>query len=330
MKIVSITHREDADGIISQALILRRFRSDSVLLFHADHTNYHSVFKDVIERAKLEKPDLLIITDLSLKKGAIPYIEELKRMGIHIEIFDHHKWDKEVYSKIEKIADKLVIRDSERKACAEIIQEEFLPNDRLAKKLSGYAHGSDYPTNNTPRGISLYLDRAIANMITNDKDDDLKRTVYLVSDGKIDHELIKKHHDERVQLEEENMREMIKTLEKEEVEGKNIFFGASSFFHGKDACFRVLNELLKMGETPHLVVMFDPSVKQVTLVRRENDEFVDLSKFCVEMGKEIGLGGGGHPHRGGFGYKPKDEKIHQGVKRMIVDKIRRGRKPVKR
>ena len=79
LKVVSISHQIDPDGLGSQAIIFRYFRELKIepIGYLADYYNFIETF----EKAIAEKPDVLIISDIGLNSRIIKQIiEPLKNL----------------------------------------------------------------------------------------------------------------------------------------------------------------------------------------------------------------------------------------------------------
>lgn len=105
-KIVCLSHKEDADGISSAALIRQAFGSDSILV------DYPGQMEALQQIAADEKLKALYICDLGLsKKNENEFVEILTRLRkrkVSITYIDHHDLDIEIIKQLEKIRVKMV------------------------------------------------------------------------------------------------------------------------------------------------------------------------------------------------------------------------------
>ncbi len=105
-KIVCLSHKEDADGISSAALIRQAFGSDSILV---DYPGQMEALQQIAADKKLKA---LYICDLGLsKKNENEFVEILTRLRkrkVSITYIDHHDLDIEIIKQLEKIRVKMV------------------------------------------------------------------------------------------------------------------------------------------------------------------------------------------------------------------------------
>ena len=105
-KIVCLSHKEDADGISSAALIRQAFGGDTVLV---DYPGQMDALQQIADDEKLKS---LYICDLGLsKKNENEFVEILARLRkrkVSITYIDHHDLDDEIIRQLEKIKVKMI------------------------------------------------------------------------------------------------------------------------------------------------------------------------------------------------------------------------------
>lgn len=105
-KIICISHKEDADGISSAALIRQAFGGDSILV---DYPGQMEAFQQVSSDEKLKS---LYICDLGLsKKNQDEFVELMKilrKNKVSVTYIDHHDIDPKIVLDLEKIKVKLI------------------------------------------------------------------------------------------------------------------------------------------------------------------------------------------------------------------------------
>lgn len=105
-KVICISHKEDADGISSAALIRQAFGGDSVLV---DYPSQMEVIQKVCADEKLKS---LYICDLGLsKKNQDEFVELLrilKKNHVAVTYIDHHDIDPKITKDLEKIKVKMI------------------------------------------------------------------------------------------------------------------------------------------------------------------------------------------------------------------------------
>ena len=128
-KIICVSHKEDADGISSAALIKQAFGGDSVLV---DYPGMVDALELLRNDKKLKK---LFICDLGLNKqindNFVELLTELRKKRVSVTYIDHHDIDSKVITKLKKIKVKLIHDISE---CTSV-----LVYDTFKRKLSEHS-----------------------------------------------------------------------------------------------------------------------------------------------------------------------------------------------
>jgi len=128
-KIICVSHKEDADGISSAALIKQAFGGDCILV------DYPGMV-DALELLRNDKKlKTLFICDLGLNKqindNFVELLTELRKKRVSVTYIDHHDIDSKVITKLKKIKVKLIHDISE---CTSV-----LVYDTFKKKLSEHS-----------------------------------------------------------------------------------------------------------------------------------------------------------------------------------------------
>ena len=128
-KIICVSHKEDADGISSAALIKQAFGGDCVLV---DYPGMVDALELLRNDKKLKK---LFICDLGLNKqindNFVELLTELRKKRVSVTYIDHHDIESKVITKLKKIKVKLIHDISE---CTSV-----LVYDTFKKKLSEHS-----------------------------------------------------------------------------------------------------------------------------------------------------------------------------------------------
>jgi len=207
-KILCVSHREDADGISSAALIKQAFGGDTILV---DYPGMMDELEALRNDVKLKK---LFICDVGLNKQTndsfVDLLTELRKKRISVTYVDHHDIDPKVTTKLKKIKVNLIHDISE---CTAV-----LVYDAFKKKLSEHstfiaACGAitDYMENRPIASKLLQMyDRQFAlvnatvltyNIVGHQKDPDY--LLYLVdelSESKFPHELPNTYEFDQIQV----------------------------------------------------------------------------------------------------------------------------------
>ena len=128
-KLVCLSHKEDADGISSAALIRQAFGGYTVLV------DYPGQMQGLEQIANDEKLKTLFICDLGLSKKNqdefVQILSDLKKSRVSITYIDHHDIDPKIFRQLEKIGVKMIHDTNE---CASV-----LVYNKFKSKLSDHA-----------------------------------------------------------------------------------------------------------------------------------------------------------------------------------------------
>jgi len=297
-KIICVSHKEDADGISSAALIKQAFGGDSVLV---DYPGMVDALELLRNDKKLKK---LFICDLGLNKQIndkfVELLTELRKKRVSVTYIDHHDIDSKVITKLKKIKVKLIHDISE---CTSV-----LVYDTFKKKLSEHspfiaACGAitDYMENKPVASKLLQMyDRQFAlvnatvltyNIVGHQKDPDY--LLYLVdelSESKFPHQIPNTF--EFAQIQVEKLAEIMSNVKKSMKVSKNLAHmevldsgasGAVNFvlgFSGKDVGI-AYKERVDKGIYA-VSVRGSPSCK------------THLGRLLSSVAADLGGSGGGH------------------------------------
>jgi len=317
-KILCVSHKEDADGISSAALIKQAFGGDTILV---DYPGMMDELEALRNDVKLKK---LFICDVGLNKQTndsfVDLLTELRKKRISVTYVDHHDIDPKVSTKLKKINVNLIHDISE---CTAV-----LVYDAFKKKLSEHstfiaACGAitDYMENRPIASKLLQMyDRQFAlvnatvltyNIVGHQKDPDY--LLYLVdelSESKFPHELPNTY--EFAQIQVGKLADIMSKVRKSMKVSKNLAHmevldsgasGAVNFvlgFSGKDVGI-AYKERTDKGIYA-VSVRGSPSCK------------THLGKLVSTVSSELGGAGGGHDKACGA-VVPKD-KIKKFVREM--------------
>ena len=317
-KILCVSHKEDADGISSAALIKQAFGGDTILV---DYPGMMDELEALRNDVKLKK---LFICDVGLNKQTndsfVDLLTELRKKRISVTYVDHHDLDPKVSTKLKKINVNLIHDISE---CTAV-----LVYDAFKKKLSEHSTFiavcgaiTDYMENRPIASKLLQMyDRQFAlvnatvltyNIVGHQKDPDY--LLYLVdelSESKFPHELPNTY--EFAQIQVGKLAEIMSKVRKSMKVSKNLAHmevldsgasGAVNFvlgFSGKDVGI-AYKERTDKGIYA-VSVRGSPSCK------------THLGKLVSAVSSELGGSGGGHDKACGA-IVPKD-KIKKFVREM--------------
>ena len=297
-RVVCLSHKEDADGISSAALIKEAFGGDTFL---EDYPGMMDTLKKINEDEKLKS---LYICDLGLsKKNQDEFVEilaEMREKKVSITYIDHHDIDKNIIKKLQRLKVKLIHDTAE---CSSV-----LVYDSFKSKLSEHASFvaacaavTDY-MEDRPKGAKLLqiYDRQFVlvnatvltfNIVGHQKDPDyLLYLVEEIADSKYPHEIPNTF--EFAQIQVGKLASMIGKVKKSMKMMKNLAY----------------TEILDSGASGAVNFVLGLSGKDVGVAYKERVGHgiyavsIRGSKACkIHLGKlvnplatELGGSGGGH------------------------------------
>ena len=301
LKVVSISHSIDPDGLGSQAIIFRYFRELNVepIGFLGDYHNFIEVF----EKALKEKPNVLIISDIGLNSNIIHQIAEpLKELQARKMWIDHHKAPDDLRKMIEDAVDEFI---HDRKVCAaELVQKRFMPDDEISKRIAEIGHNGDFDVDERLANVFYTIIDFYRNSM-----DDLIRVRELLAKGDFESEEIFQEYLEAYKAFEAERDRIRKDLKILKLGGKTVAFAYSKIMpRGKVTKF--LSEISKED----ILLAVDTTNFRIGLRSDNTDVAAIAGKF----------GGGGHKHRSGFTYKDalnKNNKVTEDFRNALEDAI---------
>lgn len=297
-KVVCLSHKEDADGISSAALIREAFGGDTVLV---DYPGQMEALQQIASDQKLKT---LFICDLGLSKKNqdefVQILSELRKRKVSITYIDHHDIDSKILKQLEKIRVKMIHNINE---CTTV-----LAYDKFKSKLSDHsafiaacAAITDY-MEDRPIGSKLLqiFDRQFAlinatvltyNIVGHQKDPDY--LLYLVeelSESKYPHEIPNTF--EFAQIQVEKLAKMIAKVKKDMKTMKNFGYMELSDSGASGAVNFVLGLSGKDVGVAYKERV-DHGIYAVSIRGSKNCK-VHLGKIINSLATELGGSGGGH------------------------------------
>lgn len=297
-KLVCLSHKEDADGISSAALIREALGGDTVL---ADYPGQMEALQQIASDQKLKT---LFICDLGLSKKNqdefVQILSDLRKRKISITYIDHHDIDSKIFKLLEKIGVKMIHNINE---CTTV-----LAYDKFKTKLSDHAAFiaacaaiTDY-MEDRPLGSKLLqiFDRQFAlisatvltyNIVGHQKD--LDYLLYLVeelSESKYPHEIPNTY--EFAQIQVEKLAKMITKVKKDMKTMKNFGYMELSDSGASGAVNFVLG-LSGKDVGVAFKERVDHGIYAVS-VRGSKNCKVHLGKIINDLATDLGGSGGGH------------------------------------
>ncbi len=280
LKVVSISHQIDPDGIGSQAIICRYFKELKIepICFLADYYN----FEEVLKKAVAEKPNVLIVSDIGLNSRIIHnIIEPLRKLKARKIWIDHHKAPTELKTMLTEVIDEF-IHDT-TVAAADLVCKRFMPNDKISKQIAQIGHNGDF---DIPDRLTNIFYTLIDFHRMSMKDLERIREIFVRGDFE-EPSVIEEYLEayKMFEAERDRIRNNLKVLT---ISGKTVAIAESALLpRGKVTKF--LSEICKED----IILAIDTTNFRIGLRSDNCDVAAIAAKF----------GGGGHKHRSGFTYK---------------------------
>lgn len=147
-QVVHLTHT-DLDAVCSDA-IMRRQHAE-ILTIYSSVQDYGSYIDHLAEshRRSLD----LYLSDFGGHPSIVDALAKLRAKGWHVEWRDHHVWDEQTLQRAQQVVDYLRV-DPQFCAC-EIVCQDLLPNDPIAREIAAVGRDRDFWINEDPRSEML-------------------------------------------------------------------------------------------------------------------------------------------------------------------------------
>ncbi|NHJ88113.1 MAG: hypothetical protein FK734_21790 [Asgard group archaeon] len=280
IKVVSISHQIDPDGIGAQAIIFRYFRELNIepVGLLADYYNFEEVFKQAIA----EEPNVLIVSDIGLNSTLIQnIIEPLRSLNARKIWIDHHNATDEMKEMLSSATDEFIHDTSV--CAAEIVQQRFLPNDPISKEIAQIGHNGDFDVNDRLAMVFYTLIDYHRNSM-----DDLIRIREIFAQGDFKNQMVFDEYIDAYKVFEAERDRIKNSKQTITIAGLTITIASSAILpRGKVTKF--LSEIC----SEDILVAIDTTNFRIGL-RSEKIDVATVASY---------FGGGGHKHRSGFTYQ---------------------------
>ncbi len=297
-KVICISHKEDADGISSAALIRQAFGGDAILV---DYPGQMEAIQQVVLDKKLKS---LYICDLGLSKSTqdkfVDIMTTLRKNKIAVTYIDHHDIDPAVVKSLKKIKVKIIHDINECTAVQVYTAFKSKLNDH-ASFVATCAAITDY-MEDRPIGSKLLqiYDRQFAlinatvltyNIVGHQKEPDY--LLYLVeelADSKFPHDIPNTF--EFAQIQVEKLSQMIAKVKKGMKTMKNLGY-MEILDAGASGAVNFVMGLSGKNVGVAYKERVDHGIYAVS-VRGSKDCKVHLGKIVNILATDLGGSGGGH------------------------------------
>lgn len=291
MKALVITHIADLDGILSGALIMRKYHLSKNNVLFADYNREKLLEIESSFNKKYKKGMSLFITDIGVNTSTIDIfkriISTVKKNNGKVFWFDHHTWGDEMIDEVASMCDVAVVNENKLFCAAEITAKELELKDEFTNKLLKIVHFADFnikPNNKkTKEFIGYYVlsttyyssfNSVKRQKITREIAEQLSKGVslpnFLVKDGKMFERINK-----------ERLKELPNTIKKLGISA----IGFTKFVSTNQACEAIQN---------FANVDIGIYINTETYKAHMRSKFADCSVVARYFG------GGGHPHASAF------------------------------
>jgi len=147
--VIHLTHT-DLDAVCCDAIMRRRY-GDILTVFSS--VQHYCSYLELFGKLRRARDLTLCISDLGGVLSAASAIKQLKDDGWRVEWRDHHVWDGGTLDNIADTVDYL--RVDPRLCACEIVYEDLLKDDSVAREIALIGRDRDFWINNDPRSERL-------------------------------------------------------------------------------------------------------------------------------------------------------------------------------
>ncbi len=147
-----VAHSADPDGIITHALLERSLKEHHVKHYFVDYPDFHQTLRNLQQ----QPPGRIIIADMNLDTNLrqSKLLPELRDRHGLLDWYDHHSNSIQEQRYLEKQCRR--VRVAANYCAAELVREEYLPQDPYAQSLAHLAHIHDFEKKEDPRASVAY------------------------------------------------------------------------------------------------------------------------------------------------------------------------------
>ncbi len=291
MKALVITHIADLDGILSGALIMRKYNLNKNDILFADYNKEKLLEIEKMFNKKIKKGMSLFITDIGVNTSTSDIFKRMilkvKKNKGKVFWFDHHTWSDEMVKKLASLCDIAVVNENKLFCAAEITAKELALKDNFTEKLLKIVHMSDFNIKPKDKKIKAFIGSYVLSttyyasfndkkrqQITRDIAEQLSNEVplpvFLVKDAK---------RFERIN--KECLKELPKTIKKSGISA----IGFTKYVSTNQAC-----EAIQSFANVDIGIYVNTETYKAHLRSKTAD--------CSVLSRSFG--GGGHPHASAF------------------------------
>lgn len=147
-----VAHRADPDGIIAHALLERALAKEQCEHYFVDYPDFHQTLGNLKEK----KPGRVIVADMNLDTilQQSNLLSELREKHGLLEWYDHHSNSIQEQRYLEKQCRRVKV--AANYCAAQLVREEYLPQDSYALSLAHLAHVHDFEKKEDSRAPIAY------------------------------------------------------------------------------------------------------------------------------------------------------------------------------
>ena len=333
IKSIIVTHGEDPDGIISNALLGIRLRSDFKRYF-VSYSQLVEFFQQLSQNEEEIKGKNLYFADLNCNDDILFYLQKIAWLAKSVIWLDHHENTHQNLPALERMKIMVVTNLELGVIAFPICSARLVINlfPRIERNddifwLSNFAHASDY-ANECEKCLNIWKDRlATAEKLQaiisfyNYKQDDaalqgladkLASGKDWYNNGELDDGLqsvLKKYAEESAKA-KQNL--LVNSSRYDFGSYKFSLYFASGLLYSKDTMHWLLEKL--PANITGIIVVFGNPANNVLFFKGFNDSF-DAVPFCHYMG------GGGRDGNGGFLINTSALITNLSIKAKIIEKL---------
>lgn len=294
MKLYSITHRSDIDGMSSSAALVHYFKMPLSNVYFYD---FAGLSDELWEKMNALEPSngMFVITDVGTNNNECPkwkrLLSYLTSRGNRIIWIDHHAWRQDWISALSKHCDIMVIREG-RRCATELVLHELCSRDAYSKRLAAFAHVADFNIQTRDRrellrqhkhAWAIYHVKQRGGGVSNGG---LRKIVSQLSKGNFDSAFVDRAYRTYKKTADGKIKVLLSTARVAKVGVLKVAIGFGSGLHATTA-----TRMLEQRFRPKIAIYVNqnPSAQRIHVRSSSRVRNIDSSVIASEFG------GGGHP-----------------------------------
>lgn len=323
LKIYSITHSSDLDGMASAALLVHYYKMP---IQNLCFTNYSGrIYRDTLDFISNIKGsgNLLVISDFGMiddnLKSMGAALSKFRKKGNYTIWLDHHIWDNRAVEGISKFCDLIVVGENLNFCGTELVYKFLCKKSKFGDELARITHLSDFALASKSKKENHLIDKiayGIKELGTdNATNPETREFVSCLAKGDIDCKIINDAYEKYMKRSRPFLKKVLSTAKIIEVNKVRIAVSFGIGVSSQEACMTMIS---KLKTDIAIYVGIKEGHSSIRSVRDSKSWGVDSSEIANAFL------GGGHPLASGFSLESSGYDLSdKGAQSEIIEKIRK-------